>query len=285
MQPIFLKVTPAAQASFDIRREVAPQFGNPWHFHPEYELTQVLRSAGVRFVGDSIERFAAGDLVLIGPNLPHYWRNDPHRAPEPSQAEAIILRFSDTCLGNGFFDLPEMQDVQGLLRRAARGIKFGGNAATQLEHLLGLNGFHRAIAFLTLLHDLANEADYQLLTTPAFSLAPDPSESERINKVYAYVMERYTQPLRLEEVAAVANMNPTAFCRYFLQRTGKTLIGLVNEIRVGYACKLLSAGELNVTEICYACGFQNLSHFNRCFKKITCLTPTEYRRQHQAARE
>jgi len=289
MQPIFLKVIPAADASFDIRHEVAPQFGSPWHFHPEFELTLVLKSAGLRFVGDSIERFAEGDLVLIGPNLPHYWRNDPIRDQKQSEAEAIILRFSESCLGTEFFNLPEMQEVQSLLQKAKRGIKIGGTtrkqAVTRLKRILRQTGFARIIEFLSLLDELAAATEIQRLTSPAFALSPDPAESERMNKVYAYLMEHYTQPIRLEDVAAVANMNATAFCRYLLKRTGKTLIGLVNEIRVGYACKLLLAGQPDITEICYSCGFQNLSNFNRCFKKITGVTPSDYRRQHQVRQQ
>ncbi|MGH9915853.1 MAG: helix-turn-helix domain-containing protein [Pyrinomonadaceae bacterium] len=283
MQPIFLKVAPAANESFDIRHEVARHFLNPWHFHPEYELNLVLKSTGVRFVGDSIERFTAGDLVLIGPNLPHYWRNDPHynQRQSPANAESIVLRFSESCLGEGFFSRPEMQAIRNLLHRANRGIKINiaepCEAITRMTKIIRLHGLSRVIEFLTLLDELSAVTDYQLLASLGFSPTLDPAESERINKVYAYLMDHFTCPINLDEVAAIANMNPAAFCRYFRQRTGKTLVSVINEIRVGYARKLLTEDNLNITEICYACGFQNISNFNRHFKRIVNLTPTQYR--------
>lgn len=286
MRPILLKVTPAANASIDIRHEVAPYFCNPWHFHPEYELTLILKSAGVRFVGDNIERFAEGELTLVGPNLPHYWRNDPsfYQRRAPAGAEAIILRFSESCLGEDFFTRPEMHDIRHLLHKANRGVKIEGagrDAVTaRLKATLHLNGFRRMLEFLALLYEAATNSKHRLLASRGFSLAPDPAESERVNRVFAYLIENFTRPVHLKEVAAVAHMNDTAFCRYFRQHTGKTLIGLINEMRIGYACKLLAERELNISEICYACGFQNLSNFNRLFKTFTRLTPTEYRRRH-----
>ncbi len=286
MRPIYLKVANSPQSSIDIRHETAPYFKNPWHFHPELELTLILESTGTHFIGNSISAFYKNELTLTGPNLPHYWRNDPvyYQKESDLKAEAIIVRFSEHFLGKDFFQLPEMRHINQLFRLSGRGLIINNNTkeqiATKMGDMLAMDGAERIIHLLQILHTLANSTDYEILSSIGFSQTFGKSDTERIHKIYTYVLENYLRPIQLDEVAAVANMNPAAFCRYFKVKTGKTFIQFLHEIRIGYACKLLIEGKFNVAQVCYESGFQNQSYFIKQFKRITHQTPLQYQHQH-----
>lgn len=285
MKPIFLKVFHSPERSIDIRYEVNPYFKNPWHFHPEFELTLILESSGTHFIGNSISPFYKNDLTLTGPNLPHYWRCDPiYYQGHDLEAKAIIVRFSEHFLGTSFFQLPEMQHVNKLFKLSQRGMKIFGktkNTTAEMMHtMIQMNGAERIIALLQILNNLAQTPEYKLLSNMGFVQAYETSDMEKINDVYSFVMERFMFPIHLHEVASVAHMNPTAFCRYFKAKTGKTFVQFLQEIRIGHACKILIEGDYNVSEVCYQCGFQYQSYFIKQFKKVMKQTPLQYQHQH-----
>lgn len=286
MKPVFLKVVNSPEASIDIRHEIAPYFRNPWHFHPEFELTLILESTGTHFIGNSISAFYKNELTLTGPNLPHYWRNDPiyYQSGHNLKAEAIIVRFPEHFLGNGFFLLPEMHHVNNLLKISRRGLKIFGNTkgktAEIMRTMVQMDGAERIIALLQILNALAHSSEYKFLSSVGFVQTYGTSDIERINEVYTYVMENFMYPIQLNAVASVANMNPAAFCRYFKAKTGKTFTQFLHEIRIGHACKILIEGKFNVSQVCYECGFQNQSYFIKQFKRITHQTPLCYQNQH-----
>jgi AraC-like DNA-binding protein len=286
MKPIYLKVAHSPETSIDIRHETAPYFKNPWHFHAELELTLILSSRGTRFVGNNISNFFENELTLTGPNLPHYWRNDPayYKKGSRLKAEAIIVRFSEQFLGKDFFQLPEMQHIRNLFRISHRGLLIAGDtkrqAAERIRAMMKMNGAERIIALLQVLNTIAASAEYKVLSSIGFIQTYGEPDVARINKVYAFVLENFLRPIHLKQVAAIANMNPAAFSRYFKVKTGKTFTQLLHEIRIEHAYKLLIEGERNVSEVCYECGFQNQSYFIKQFKRIANQTPLQYRNQH-----
>lgn len=247
----------------------------------------VVQGEGTRFVGDSIERFGPGDLVMVGANLSHVWKNGPAHYDEHSgqRAKARVILFREDCFGKGFFTAPEMQSIAELFGRAQRGIKFWGNTQTvvaeQIVKAHTQQGVKRFLMFVEILHALAESGEYALLTSLGYRPALQAGDLQRLNRVLDYLLHHFCQPIRLDEVAGLASMSPTAFCRYFKSRTNKTLVGFVNELRVGHAHKLLMESQDNISRICYECGFNNVSNFYEQFQKITGRTPSQYRQEHQ----
>lgn len=283
-RPKLLKVLENNAASFDIRYEKVPYFDNPWHYHPEIELTLITKSKGTRFVGDNIERFNEGDLVLLGSNLPHYWRNDSkyYEPNSTEKAEAMILRFRLDFLGKPWLQIPEMREVKQLFEDAAHGISFSQITSDRVTPILQkmhlARGIEQVIDFLELFKILAQAKDGLSLSTKIFGESKPMNDSDRMNQVLGYIHKHLQEKITLETVANLANMNATAFCRYIKAKTNKTFIELLNDIRIAYACRLLMDSPRNISEICYDCGFNNLTHFNYIFKKITGKNPTNYRK-------
>ncbi len=283
MRPLLLKVKEDASSSFDIRHEKVPYFDNPWHYHPEFELALVLKSSGLRFIGDSIEPFMAGDLVLLGANLPHYWRNDnPDSLNKSESAEAIILRFRSGMWGEHFFETPEMYRINELLKRAARGIYFPARIAEFVTPLLyrivSSEGATRLVGWIEVFGLLANEPEFRLLSEKTFGGNRPMEDSDRIQTVLAYIQNHLTTELRLDKAADLAHMNKAAFCRYFKQQTNKTFIQVVNELRVQLACRMLLDSSRDISQIGFQCGFQDISYFNQVFKARKGVSPSGFRR-------
>jgi AraC-like DNA-binding protein len=280
MKPLLLKVKEDSTNSFDIRHEKVPYFDNPWHYHPEFELALVLKSSGVRFIGDSIEPFEAGDLVLLGANLPHYWRNEG----ASEGAEAIILRFRSGMWGQPFFEIPEMRLINDLLQRAARGVHFPPRVADRvapgLYQIVGSEGAKRLLGWIEVFTVLAEEPEFRLLSKKTFGGNRPMEDSGRIQTVLAYIQEHLTTELRLDEAADLANMNKAAFCRYFRQQTNKTFTEVVNELRIQLACRMLLDSSRDISQIGFQCGFQDVSYFNQIFKARKGVSPSGFRKAH-----
>jgi AraC-like DNA-binding protein len=271
-----------------LRKEVIQaRFDAPYHFHPELELTLIISGSGKRFVGNQITDFGPGDLVLLGENVPHCWQN--HRkdwliSEDSSQdAQALVIHFKKDFLGSEFLSKPECLAIRNLLERARGGLAIQGptqdRVARELMQLGDLQAFPRVLALLTILHQLSQAgSDVQVIESNDSSYALTSVDLARINRVYAYVIANYTQEVHLDEVAHLANMTETAFCRYFKKVTQKTFVELVTEFRIKHACELLRSSQLSMAEICFESGFGNLSHFNKQFKTYMNETPLQYRK-------
>lgn len=287
MQPLLLKIESNVRQSFQIRKDIRPNFYSTWHYHEELELTLILKSSGTRFVGDSIGQFSAGDLVLVGENVPHVWKNDDSYYLEPSEksAEAIVIHFRKDFAGKDFFSMPEMNKIKNLINEARRGFCFKGETKTlitgKIEILLDKSPFDQVLGLLEILNDMANTQEYQVLSSSGFTTSYSSTNGEQINRVYEYIIEHFRTEITLEKAAQVANMTPTAFCRFFKSRTRKTFTQFINEIRISFACRLLMEGKMDVSQVCFDCGFNNLSYFNRQFKIIKKNTPSTYRDKHK----
>ena len=287
MKPILEKLTTLEpQYSFVLQKDEYQYYPTPWHYHPEYELVLVVRSTGQRIVGDSIEGFADGDMVLIGPNLPHVFNNGPeyYEGSSSLKAEAIVIHFNEEFAGKEFFELPEMAAVKNLLYDSRWGLKLLGetrkNVAHNMHKMLDLSPPQRLLLLLQILEELSVSKEYRMLASLGYVQTGQQEDANRMNKVYDYIMSRFRNPIGLLEVAQVANLTPQSFCRFFKARTRKTFSQFLNEVRIGYACKLMAEEHLNISDICYESGFNNLSNFNRQFKRIVQMSPKSYRKEY-----
>ncbi len=284
MKPALLKSLESPVRSFVVRELREPHFDPNWHFHPQYQLFTVLEGTGTRFIGDTIRPFGPGDTVFMAPNLPHLWRSDrAYFEPDSGLVtHGIVVYFTDDFLGTGFFEKPEMAPLRRLFDDARRGLELAPEVQFEVQHrlrnLLTASGFDAILRLLHLLNELASHTALRPVASVGYANTHKSSETERMQRVHEYVMQRFREEVRLEEAASLAGMSPAAFCRYFKARTNKTFSGFVSEIRIGHACKLLMNKELSVNQTAFDSGFNTLSNFNRQFREVTGQTPVAYRR-------
>jgi AraC-like DNA-binding protein len=281
MKPILRKVD-SGNNSFSIREDIYPFLYNHWHFHPEIELTYIRKSTGLRLVGDSMAPFEDGDLVLLGSNLPHMWRSDSiyfQNIPALT-IEAIAIHFREDFWGNSFMQLPELRQIKEMLDIAKRGLKILGETREKviaaMEQNLHATGSTRIEFLLGILDTISRSGDYTLLSSPGFNKTYDLTTTDKINIIYTYTFNNFKKNISIKDAAEAANLSPNSFCRYFKTRTLKTYWQFLLEIRIGYACKLLIENKESISQICYECGFNNLSNFNRQFKALLKITPLQY---------
>lgn len=249
-----------------------------WHYHPEYEIVYIPEGSGKRHVGTNISRYDEGELVFIGPNLPHL----NFSYDKQGQYEEIVVQMREDFLGKGFFRAPEMTDVQRLFERSHVGLSFGIETkrlvGSTLLALPTLSPFARMITLLQVLQQLATAPDVQPLHADGIRFDLNPKEQERINRVYQHVADHYAQTIDVQTVADQTNLTVPAFCRYFKRMTNMTFTDFVNEYRVNQARRLLHSAR-TVADIGFDVGFSNLSHFNKTFKAVTGQTPSAYRKE------
>lgn len=250
-----------------------------WHFHPEYEIVYVEAETGVRHVGDHISKYQGSDLVFIGPNIPHL--NFDYGVK--TIAETVVIQMKEYFLGQPFFALPEINAINALFEKAKAGIAFTGNTkktvGLRLKALPTLPHFKQLIELLEIFQLLATTQEYELLNTRPIANASLLKEQQRIHKIYHYIETNYQKEINVNNVAALTNLTTAAFCRYFKKSTHLTFTDFLNQYRINQAKKLL-LHDKNVTEACYESGFENLSHFNKTFKKIAGENPSQFKRRH-----
>jgi len=270
--------------SFVVFRETGQCFPCPWHFHPEYELVLVLRSSGRRMVGDHVGYFDDEDLVFMGSGLPHVWMNDQQffDGEAPYKADAIVIHFMESFLGEKFVSIPEMENFKKFLRLSSRGMAYYGETRvkinTLMKEMMNMSGLKRLSALFDIFDILSNSIEYKLLASPGYTQKVELKASDRFCKVTEYIMRNYYNQITLLEVASLANMSVTTFCNFFKEHFRVTFVEYLNSIRIGHACKLLANQDHNIVEISYESGFKNIANFNRQFKRFKNMTPSEYRR-------
>lgn len=284
--PRFIKIHFPENKAFDIVKVVRPYFIVPWHFHPEIEIMLVTSGTGTRFVGDSIESFEPMELIMLGPNLAHVWKSGEAHFDKTrvDLAGALYIVFKEDSFGN-LFTVPEMKQTTELLARSRRGIKFGKQITEKVGVLIHKahtqTGVDQFISFLHILNELAETDDYSYLCSSTYKQKVDASDLHRLDSVLDYLMMNFRNEVKLEDVADIANMSLTAFCRYFKDRTNKTVIQFLNEIRIEHAHKMLTETHYNVDQISAASGFKNVSNFYQQFQKITGSSPLKFRKEHK----
>ncbi len=284
MNPQFESVLLDAQSSFHFAHFGCDSLASDhmWHYHPEYELTWVVRSRGIRFVGNSIQRYAPNDLILLGPGLPHCWHNDDYEG-HAERPELFLLQFSHSFLGDGFFSLPEVREVRELLIEAECGLHFPPEVADEVgglfRKLASAEGIERVAVVLAILGTLARSRREKLASSDYQAVNDiSPASRERIEIVHRYVRENLDADICQAQVAARLDMTPPAFSKFFRAATGHTFVGFVNLLRVNEACRLLAGSELSITRIAMDCGYNNLSNFNRQFLQQKGITPSDFRK-------
>ena len=278
----FEKIDLEQNRSIQVTELHKSEFDAPWHYHPEWELTLIQKGHGKRFVGNNIEHFTAGDLVLLGPNLPHFWHSEgSSQQPLAPDARAIVIQFPDVFFGETFLHLPEMDAIRKLLTKASLGLAFDSVQSPQVTNLLTTlteqSPLERILCLLKILQALttipARPLSKALYTSPT-----ELESSTRLGKAYAYLLSHFRDPITLTDIANSAAMSPAAFSRFFKRMTNRNLWDLLNDLRVEQASTLLRESNTDITAIAFESGFGTLSSFNRHFQKTHGRTPSAYRK-------
>jgi AraC-like DNA-binding protein len=285
MKPVIHKSTIPDSNIFVIRDLREKYFDPTWHSHSEFQIFVVLEGTGTRFIGDSIKRFHPGELILTGPHLPHLWRSDEAYFDRNSKnrTRGIVVYLNDQFLGEHILEKEEMVLIKKLFQKSMVGLDFYGERKVQvismLQELVNLSGLESVISLLRILQVLAETKQYHFISHTSYDDPFKQSETDRINIVYNYVIQNFRKKILLEEIAELVHMTPTSFSRYFTMKNNKTFSRFISEIRIRHACKLLTETEHPVSDICYDCGFNTLSNFNKQFKEVMLKKPLAYRKE------
>ncbi len=259
-------------------------FTYPWHFHCEYEMLYVENGYGQCIIGDSMTGYTDQTVFLFGSELPHCMQNPAeYEHNENLRVNGTIIQFEKNFMQYAFSHYIQFANIRNLLNEASRGIRFeirdNPDIAELLKKIPLIHGAEQIILFLQLLLALSEISNKQLVASHNYNPVPSGFKGEKIEKVIAYINKKYTNNISLKEIASYAAMNPTAFCRFFKEHTGKSLKHYIINMRIGYACKLLADKRLNISEVSLECGYESVNHFIRCFKSIMNCTPTNYRKR------
>lgn len=287
MKVLPFKVPVSEETSFRIQVDRLKHFYDKFHHHREVQITWIQKSHGSLMMGNTIATFEENDLLVIGADVPHSFRNDEvfYEKNENQTAEATSILFDENAFGKYFFDLPEMKNIKIFIKNADKGYRIKGETKNEIiAHLKSIeekNGAERFLILMKILNLLSISKEVELLSNLSFLGNPTSSESKNLETVFQYMLDHHQRTIKLEEVAKIANLSVSAFCRFFKLRTRKTFSQFVNEFRISVACKKLLLDDFSISEVCYEVGFTNLSNFNRQFKKITGFTPSQYIVKHR----
>lgn len=284
MKPLYKPVRSDESSLFKVvMQENEKDFKYPWHYHPEFELTYILSSQGVRYVGNSVENFEDDDLVLVGPNLPHCWINPSEDGQAASNA--IVVYFREDFADSSWMKSDEFAALHHLFELSKKGIKFESSISQQLKEqflkLLGAEPFDRMMLLLQILNDLSRTDKFQTLCDHGFSYDLNTSNNDRFNIIYKYIQTNYQEKITLRAIAEQVHMSEEYFSRYFSKIMKKTFFEFLNEFRINRACKLLIETDKQISEVCYASGFESIPFFYRQFKRFKNCQPKSYRLNYQ----
>lgn len=284
MKPKLIEVTTLPKKGIHIKEVDQEYLSFPLHFHDFCELVLITESYGKRIVGDHVGSFNEGDLVLMGPNLPHIWNNDAvfQQQATALRAKAIVIYFPTDFLLELTDDDLTILTLQQLIRKAKRGLRFSGTSkdllSDKIKTIIHKEGIAKIIDFLSIIDLMVHSEEVECLASETYQPVLNEQHVKRINEVYLYVMNHFQREIPLAEVAAIAHITPNAFCRFFKKHTQKSFSRFVNELRIGHACKLLLNKELSISQICYQSGYQNLTNFNKFFRLIMNKSAGQYRK-------
>ena len=260
----------------------APCLDSSWHYHSEYELLYISRSNGIRFVGDSVAPFSPGDLVLVGPYLPHLWRNDSsyYEEGKSTKVQTIVIKFALDFIGKDTFANPAFSGIKEILDLSHFGLCFDKEISRELHedllNIIDLDQAAQSICLLNLLLALSLTQERTVLSSTDMRQYTS-ENSNRIDTVLKFISDNYANYITLADVADVACMTTNSFCRFFKKMTNKSFTQFLNEVRVRNAARLLVQNDLPISDICYLVGYRSITNFNRQFKEIMGRTPNSYR--------
>lgn len=266
----------------NILKKDVPCLDAAWHYHAQYELLYISQSTGIRFVGDNVEPFSPGELVLVGPYLPHLWRNDVsyYAGDDTKQVKTIITKFNKEFLGEGTFNIPYFSEINKILEDSKFGISFGSNTSKALRkeilNLADLPQVEQSIKLLHILHKLSIDPDKKVLSSSDMRQYTS-ENSDKIDVILKHISDNYASYMTLNDIAEVACMTTNSFCRFFKKMTNKSFTQFLNEVRIRNASRLLIQGDLPISDVCYIVGFNSITNFNKQFKQIMGCTPKNHR--------
>lgn len=255
-----------------------------WHYHQEFELSFITEGSGKRIVGDSIEEFHPGDLIFIGPHIPHVWFSEEsyRRQHTGRTLESVYMLFNNEILPPGLTVLPEFENVRKAVNLSERGIRITGDTLNEVSRIMlqlpYMNHIKRLMFFYEIMDLIGQGGSYTFLASDDYVKSKFDTKNTRINRIHEFLMKNYQDDIDLREVADIVHMATASVCRFFKSATGLTIFEYLNKIKIDFSCQLLLNSDLNIANISYDCGFNNLSHFNKQFKKFMGKTPTQFRR-------
>lgn len=261
----------------------SPKFGFHWHYHPEFEITYVVNGNGTRLIGDSSNEFDNQDLIFLGSNLPHTWITHDDFATHGKDMEVVVLQFGVEIIENRAKEIAEFKHIDRLLKASGRGLNFplatreaAGQILIEMSNTTGIRRYNLLLELL----DLLGRSTFEKLSSEYYAPNYSQTNENRIGKVFEHIHAHYHRSLSIAELAEIAAMNEAAFCRFFKKTTGKSAINYINELRIGKACNLLNDPNLAIADVSFQSGFNNITHFNRTFKKIKEVSPSSFKRQY-----
>lgn len=279
MSAIVREITPLKDDDlFILLNNREAKFDYAMHFHSDYELNLVCHTSGKRMVGDSMETFTENDLIMIGSNLPHVWK-----APTSKETHVITIQFHDKIFNSFLMGKRLFSPIRDMLARSQRGLDFSDETKNRVTNkILALSqsaGFNTVLDFFSILYELATSQGQRTLASSTYDISSviKESKSRRIAKVCSYIEEHYEQEIKLSNLAEIIGMSESAFSHFFKKRTNRNFISYLNDVRIGHATRMLFETTNSIAEIAYLCGFNNISNFNRLFKRSKGQNPSEYR--------
>lgn len=265
-----------ASGSFTAYLFEGESFNHPYHFHVENEIVLISKSCGKLIVGDHMSEYKEGDIFVLGENMPHSFICEP----DSEGAESLVIQFNNNCFGEQFFQLPEFRTINQMLKKSKYGVKIVGDEDRLrkiIEETCQSDGVKSVINLLNLLYEISQLERMELIS-PNNSYTATNLESHKLNAAIEWLDVNYSQSVHLAEIAKITNLSENAFCRAFKKATGKTFLQYLSDTRVHEAARLLIETERSITQIAYEVGFSNISSFNRYFKKVKDLSPSEFRK-------
>ncbi len=282
MRIVFEKVPDSEGSSFGCFHAGGRVFDCPYHIHPEIEILHILSGQGLLVVGDYIGRFMPGDLLLLGSGLPHMLCSDPISSASSAPTHIRYIQFQRENFGASFWQMPEQQAVTHLIAQSARGLRFDedgtANLLPTMDRVWETHGARRLWSLMELLEEMAPSRTATPLASVGYAPVVTHRDSERLNRAIQYMNSHLTGPLQLADVARAAGLSPQAFSRFFHKFMGVAFVEYVCSLRISLACRYLLETDKTIAAICYICGFNNLSNFNRQFLRHKQTTPKEFKR-------
>lgn len=283
MKSIFQHQSSSSDLSFSIKEYHQRYFTSPYHFHDCYEIILIAKSYGKLYAGTKVMNFNDGDIFMFAPEFPHCFYNDPSFAASGETAHAIVIFLHEDFMGSGFFTKPELAKIKELLLLSRNGIKLTrptNQLRTFFNKLPAQKGMPALLQLLDLMHQLSilNKKELQTIDIANSKVNIANGDADKLEAVFKYVLENFKDSVSSKEAAALAHLNEAAFCRYFKKRTERTFSQFVNYVRVTHATQLLMKNNWSISNICYECGYSNVSYFNREFKTLMAMTPMAYKK-------
>ncbi len=288
MKPLLFDVKSLLTNSVYFKEIKSKQLNDQFHFHNAYEIALILKGSGRRIVGDCVETFKSGDIVILGPEIAHASYSDKkYHVKGTKNIHAIVVYFEPNWISDSVLSSADFESFKILLNNLKRGIvptgELKGFIKNQVIKLRNADGFKALIILLEILYFLSETDEYTYLVSSGYINSHKENDVQKIDEIYKYVMKNFTGKISLNNVSERIFMTPSAFCKYFKSKTNKTFTQFVNEIRINYACDLLRSNDNEIYNICFQCGFNNFTSFNKFFKQFMQLTPTEYRLRFRTA--